>query len=398
MTKRSIQAVIAVGVAGVTAVSLASCTKAPSYSDVVDPVGTFNSFSEPALDVTGWQDRPLKDSAVGVMPGAPITVTAHNGDISQVSVAGPDGAVKGKVSTDGATWTSAAPLDYGAKYTLTAAARGVDGENARKISFTTSSAQNFASATSVTDDGETVGVGQTVAINFDAPVTNKRNAQNAIAVTTDPPVEGAFYWINDSMVRWRPEHFFAPGTKVNVAVKTKGIDLGDGTFGQNNLNTHFTVGRRFVATVDDKSKIIKIWINNKVVRTMPTSMGKDSTPTNTGIYMVAERVPSVIMDSSTYGVPVNSPGGYKEVVYSASRISFSGIYVHSAPWSLGDQGYVDVSNGCLNVSPDNAEWFMNHALRGDIVEVSGTVGPTLPGDDGLGDWNVPWAVWKKGNA
>ncbi|NMO03760.1 L,D-transpeptidase [Gordonia sp. TBRC 11910] len=398
MTKRSIQGLLAVTFAAITVVSLSSCTKSPSYSDAVDAVGSFNTFSQPELDVTGWQDKPLPDSAVGVMPGAPITVKAHNGDISQVSVVGPDGAVKGKVSDDGASWVSSSALDYGAKYTLTAAARGVNGENARKISFSTSSAQNFAAATSVTDDGETVGVGQTVSINFDAPVANKRNAQNAIKVTTNPPVEGAFYWINDSMVRWRPEHFFTPGTKVSVAVRTKGIDLGDGTFGQNNLNTNFTVGRRMVSTVDDKSKIIKVWVNNKVVRTMPTSMGKDSTPTNTGIYMVAERVPSVVMDSSTYGVPVNSPGGYKEVVYYASRISFSGIYVHSAPWSLGDQGVDDVSNGCLNVSPDNAQWFMNHSLRGDVVEVAGTVGPTLPGDDGLGDWNVPWAVWKKGNA
>ncbi|NED67989.1 L,D-transpeptidase, partial [Streptomyces sp. SID10244] len=124
----------------------------------------------------------------------------------------------------------------------------------------------------------------------------------------------------------------------------------------------------------------------------------DSTPTNNGTYIVAEREPSVIMDSSTYGVPVNSPEGYKETVYDATRISFSGIYVHSAPWSLGDQGVDDVSNGCLNVSPENAEWFLNHALRGDIVIAKNTVGPTLPGDDGLGDWNVPWSVWKKGNA
>ena len=128
------------------------------------------------------------------------------------------------------------------------------------------------------------------------------------------------------------------------------------------------------------------------------SMGKDSTPTNNGVYIVAEREPSVIMDSSTYGVPVNSPQGYRETVYDATRISFSGIYVHSAPWSLGDQGVDDVSNGCLNVSPANAEWFLNNALRGDVVTVKNAVGPVLPGTDGLGDWNVPWSVWKKGNA
>ncbi len=104
------------------------------------------------------------------------------------------------------------------------------------------------------------------------------------------------------------------------------------------------------------------------------------------------------MDSSTYGVPVSSPGGYRETVYFDTQMSYSGIYLHAAPWSLGDQGNTNVSNGCLNVSPDNAEWFMNTALRGDIVVVKNTIGPVLPGTDGLGDWNIPWDVWKKGNA
>jgi hypothetical protein len=26
------------------------------------------------------------------------------------------------------------------------------------------------------------------------------------------------------------------------------------------------------------------------------------------------------------------------------------------------------------------------------------VGPTLSGTEGLGDWNIPWAQWKAGNA
>ena len=103
------------------------------------------------------------------------------------------------------------------------------------------------------------------------------------------------------------------------------------------------------------------------------------------------------MDSETFGLS-HSAGGYRTMVDWATQMSYSGIYVHSAPWSLGDQGVDDVSNGCLNVSPANAEWFLNNALRGDVVIAKNTVGEPLPGDDGLGDWNVPWAVWKKGNA
>lgn len=390
--------VMGAALVGLTVAALAGCSTAPEYPDTITDAQSLDSLAQPTISVTGWRDTPMNDKAVGVMPGAPITVTAHDGNLSSVVVSGPDGRVAGKVSSDGARWVSSDPLDFGADYTLTATARGIDGQGARKIGFTTASAGSLADASTVTSDGETVGIGQSVAINFDTPITDKRNAQNAIKVTTDPPVEGAFYWLNDSMVRWRPQHFWKPGTKVHVAVKTKGIDLGDGVFGDNNMSSDFTVGRSFVAVADDKTKQITISVNGKVVKTMPTSMGKDSTPTNNGTYIVAEREPSVIMDSSTYGVPVNSPEGYKETVYDATRISFSGIYVHAAPWSLGDQGVDDVSNGCLNVSTENAEWFLNHSLRGDVVIAKNTVGPPLPGDDGLGDWNVPWSVWKKGNA
>ncbi|WP_053776120.1 Ig-like domain-containing protein [Gordonia sp. NB41Y] len=383
---------------GAAVTVMPGCTASSSYPDTVGDVPALSSLGQPTIDVTGWGNRPVRDDAVGVMPGAPLTVTAHEGGLTSVTVAGPDGPVAGTMSSDGATWTATDGLDFGTHYTLTAAADGVQGTGARKLGFSTASADSTASATSVTDDGETVGVGQPVMINFDQPITDKKNAQQAITVTTDPPVQGAFYWVNDSMVRWRPEHFWKPGTKVSVKVNTKGIDLGDGVYGDNTLNTHFTVGRSFVAAADDKTHMITITVNGKVVKTMPTSMGKDSTPTNNGTYIVAEREPSVIMDSSTYGVPVNSAGGYREVVYDATRISYSGIYVHSAPWSLGDQGVDDVSNGCLNVSPENAEWFLQHAKRGDIVTVKNAVGPTLPGDDGLGDWNVPWSVWSKGNA
>jgi lipoprotein-anchoring transpeptidase ErfK/SrfK len=313
-------------------------------------------------------------------------------------VTGGDGAVTGTMSADGTTWISKGSLGFGEKYTVVADAGGMGGTASSTVGFTTAEPSNLTDAYLLPDNGETVGIGQPVAIQFDEPVPDREAAQNAITVRTDPPVDGAFYWISDTEVRWRPEHFWASGTKVHVDVDTKGIDLGDGLFGDNNLSSDFTIGRAFVATADDTTKTISVSIDGKVVKTMPTSMGKDSTPTNNGIYIVAERVDSVIMDSSTYGVPVNSPEGYKEVVYDASRISYSGIYVHAAPWSLGDQGVDDVSNGCLNVSPENARWFKENSLRGDIVIAENTVGPPLPGDDGLGDWNVLWDVWKQGDA
>jgi lipoprotein-anchoring transpeptidase ErfK/SrfK len=223
-------------------------------------------------------------------------------------------------------------------------------------------------------------------------------AQKAIKITTNPPVEGAFYWLNNREVRWRPAQYWKPGTAVDVAVNTYGVDLGDGLFGQENVTTHFTIGDEVIATADDNTKIVTVRRNGEVIKTMPTSMGKNSTPTDNGVYLVGDRFTHIIMDSSTYGVPANSPNGYRLDVDWATQISYSGIFVHSAPWSVGSQGYTNTSHGCLNVSPSNAVWFYDNTKRGDIVEVLNTVGSTLPGTDGLGDWNIPWEQWKAGNA
>ena len=117
-----------------------------------------------------------------------------------------------------------------------------------------------------------------------------------------------------------------------------------------------------------------------------------------GLVISGDRFANMIMDSSTYGVPVTSAQGYKTPVDWATRMSYSGIFFHSAPWSVGQQGYSNTSHGCLNLSPSNAKWVYDNTKRGDIVVVKNTVGGTLSGTDGLGDWNIPWSVWKTGNA
>jgi hypothetical protein len=65
---------------------------------------------------------------------------------------------------------------------------------------------------------------------------------------------------------------------------------------------------------------------------------------------------------------------------------------------VGAQGYTNTSHGCLNVSPSNAIWFYNNSKRGDVVQVINTLGTTLAGNEGLGDWNIPWDQWRAGDA
>jgi lipoprotein-anchoring transpeptidase ErfK/SrfK len=357
--------------------------KASPYSDLLVPKLTAS----------------VTDGAVGVAVGAPVTVSAEDGVLAGVTLVNENGrSVNGQLSSDGVRWSTTEPLGFNRRYTLTAKARGLGGVTSRQMTFETQSPQDLTMPYVLPLDGEVVGVGEPVAIRFDEDIENRAAAEKAIVIKADPPVEGAFYWLNNREVRWRPKEFWKPGTAVSVAVNTYGVKLGDGLFGEDNVNTHFTIGDEVIVTVDDNTKTLTVHVNDEAVKTMPVSMGKDSTPTANGTYIVGERYKHIIMDSSTYGVPVNSPNGYRTDVDWATQISYSGVFVHAAPWSVGAQGHSNTSHGCINVNTSNAMWFYDHVKRGDVVQISNTAGPTLSGTEGLGDWNIPWEQWHAGNA
>lgn len=386
----------ALAAASAVVLTLSACSSnasAPSPQVVADKGDPFSDLLVPGLRSS------VSDGAVGVPVDSPVTVTADDGVLGAVTMVNEEGnPVDGQLSPDGLTWATAEPLGYNKEYTLTAEARGLGGVEHNSMTFQTASPENLTMPYVMPNDGEVVGIGQPIAIRFDEDIPNRLAAQKAVIVRTNPPVEGAFYWLNNREVRWRPAEYWKPGTTVEVAVNTYGVDLGDGLFGQEDITTRFTIGDVVIATADDNTKTLTVRRNGEVVRTMPLSMGKDSTPTDNGAYIIGDRYSHLIMDSSTYGVPVNSPEGYRLEVDWATQMSYSGIYVHSAPWSVGSQGSTNVSHGCLNVSPANAIWFYDNTKRGDIVEVVNTVGSTLSGTDGLGDWNIPWEQWRAGNA
>jgi lipoprotein-anchoring transpeptidase ErfK/SrfK len=389
---------VLVAIAVVSAAALAACTSttpapAPQPQVITDKADPYSDLLVPRLQSS------VTDGAVGVPVDSPVTVSAGDGVLGAVTMINEDGdPVAGQLSPDGLTWSTAEQLGYNKQYTLSAEALGLGGVARNRMTFETQSPENLTMPYVMPNDGEVVGIGQPIAIRFDEDIPNRLAAQKAITVRADPPVEGAFYWLNNREVRWRPAQYWKPGTRVAVAVNTYGVDLGDGLFGQENVTTRFSIGDEVIATADDNTKTMTVRRNGEVIKTMPISMGKDSTPTDNGAYIIGDRYSHLIMDSSTYGVPVNSPNGYRLEVDWATQMSYSGIYVHSAPWSVGSQGRTNVSHGCLNVSPSNAVWFYDNTKRGDIVEVVNTVGPTLPGTDGLGDWNIPWEQWRTGNA
>ncbi|MEO3757900.1 Ig-like domain-containing protein [Mycobacterium sp. B14F4] len=392
---RSRRAVTALAVL-FAALLLAGCggaAEAPPPAVISDKGTPYGDLLVPDLRAS------VTDGEIDVAVQTPVTVSAGGGVLGTVKLLNEAGKpVDGRLSPDGVTWTSAEPLGYNKQYTLRAEALGLGGATRNSMTFETQSPENLTMPYVLPNDGEVVGVGQPIAIRFDEAIPDRLAAQRAITVKTTPEVEGAFYWLNNREVRWRPAQYWKPGTTVEVQVKAYGVDFGGGLFGQDDASTRFTVGDEVVATADDATKTLTVRRNGEVVSTMPISMGKDRTPTNNGVYIIGDRYPFLVMDSSTYGVPVNSADGYRTEVNWATQMSYSGIYVHSAPWSVGSQGSTNVSHGCINVSPSNARWFFDNTKRGDIVEVVNTVGSTLPGTDGLGDWNIPWEQWRAGNA
>jgi lipoprotein-anchoring transpeptidase ErfK/SrfK len=223
-------------------------------------------------------------------------------------------------------------------------------------------------------NGSTVGVAQPIIINFPGRVDDAGAAIGAVHVSSVPPVPGKFYWMTPTQLRWRPISFWPAHTAVT-------IDAG-GTV------SSFHTGDTLVATADDATHQLTVTRNGTVEKTIPMSMGMTSGnhQTPNGTYYVQEKMPSVVMDSSTYGVPVNSTYGYKVTVELAVRFDNVGDFVHSAPWSVDDQGKRDVSHGCINISPSNAKWFFDNFGAGDPIIVKNSSGGDYKKNDGSSDW------------
>ncbi|HTF46489.1 MAG TPA: Ig-like domain-containing protein, partial [Pseudonocardia sp.] len=243
-----------------------------------------------------------------------------------------------------------------------------------------------------------VGVGQPLVVKFDHPVSDKASAERALKVTTSPEQSGSWYWISPSEVHYRAATYWKSGTTILLNANMFGVDLGKGTFGQTNRSETIHVHDSWLAKADGKSETMQIFHNGSLVNTMPISLGSPGHPSHSGPHVISDKQPSIIMDSCTYGVCQGDPGYYKEKVDLDERISNDGEFVHAAPWSVGQQGSDNVSHGCVNLSPTNAQWFFDHFNVGDVVEITNSGGPTLPVYDTYGDWAVSWDQWQNGSA
>jgi lipoprotein-anchoring transpeptidase ErfK/SrfK len=350
-----------------------------------------------------------------VDPLAQVSVTAAAGILTDVTMVNDAGKpIDGIMTPDGTSWKPAVPLGYGRTYTITAASRGTRGVTSTLVSrFATLTPGNQTKVSLNTTsgaglrEGGVYGVGIVVVAHFDEPIVDRGAAERRLSVTTSPALQGSWYWVDDQNVHWRPQGYYPSGAKVNVSANIYGAPLGGGLYGQEDTRVSFSIGDSHVSVADDTTKQVSVFDNGALVRTMPTSMGMGGTQqiggrtlsfwTPPGVYTVLDKGNPVIMDSSTFGLPINSRLGYRESISYATRISIDGIYLHELDATVWAQGHTDTSHGCLNLNADNAIWFYNFSQPGDVVEIRNTGGLALQIAQN-GDWTVPWDQWRRGSA
>jgi lipoprotein-anchoring transpeptidase ErfK/SrfK len=326
----------------------------------------------------------------------PLLVGVQDGRVESVRVTDAQGRLVDGEIADG-RWSSTDPLVPDATYFVTALVED-DGERIRTLTLTTRTTKPTKTLKAVLSPGtdREVGVGLPAIVNLNRSVKGSADRKAVVArltIETQPAVSGAWRWMNDKELHYRGPSYWAKGTKIHVHTDFTGLHLSDGTWGSGVRDTRFHVGRAVVATVDVAKKTMDVKVDGKLVRTVKVSTGRDKYPTKGGVHLVLEKTKLKIMDSATVGIPRNAPDGYYEKVPNSVRISYGGAFVHSASWSVRDQGVRNVSHGCVNVSPADAAWFYDLVKRGDVVDIINAKAPPLLYDPGMSDWNIPFSQW-----
>jgi lipoprotein-anchoring transpeptidase ErfK/SrfK len=329
--------------------------------------------------------------ATDVNPTAPVRVSVSHGVLDAVSLTNPQGKeVAGRFSSDKLSWTTTEPLGYAKTYTWSGTATGIDHlRRAVTGSFQTVVPQRLIGGRLNVADNATYGIAMPIALTFSSKVIDRAAVQNALSVHTSVPTEGSWAWLDDTTVHWRPKAYFPPDTRVSVTAKLYGLAMGGGAFGRDDIASTFTIGRSYVLRGDTRTHRLVVYSNGIQVADYPASYGLDSDPgrtTHNGTHVVMSKSPVFYMSNPRYH--------YKNVEARwAVRMSDNGEFIHSAPWSVADQGRTNVSHGCINLSPANAQAVFNRVLPGDPVEIIGSSRQLGPRDGDYYDWTISWAAW-----
>ena len=393
-------------VTATTAVLLLGATLAACSSD--DPSEQAQSGPGQATASQAAQEDPVEvtsnvDGKRAVPVDTHVRLTAHNGTLQKVVVKSGKGVeLPGGITPDDTRWEADGRLEPGTTYVVKGVTKSPSGTTARtRTSFTTENLpldrQTYASVAPL--NGETVGVGMPVIVTFDVPVTDKKSIEKHMKVTNSSNQPGAWHWLSDTEVHWRPKQYWKAGTDVTVDVDVNSVPAGNGVYGQESRTVKFHVGDAIVSKVNAQTHQMQTFINGKLAKTTPITTGKPGFTTRSGVKVIIEKFRSKRMRSETVGISDRNSEDYYDLdnVEYAMRVTYSGEFLHAAPWSVGSQGHDNVSHGCTGMSTSDARWLYNISKRGDVVEYTGTDRPmTLT--NGYGDWNETFAQYKQGSA
>ncbi|MEU5753252.1 Ig-like domain-containing protein [Streptomyces sp. NPDC047853] len=394
---------VAVAALVVGALALTACGGSASAEDKKDGKGGADSAKTSVAEVV----ISAKDGSTGASINA-TGVKVSDGRLTDVrmTVAETGAAVPGAVSADGGSWKPKEQLERGTKYRITAQAKDANGRTAAADSvFTTVSSANSFIGSYTPDGGTTVGVGMPVSFTFDKAISDRKNVQSHITVTSSSGQEVVGHWFGDQRLDFRPEEYWKAGSKVTMKIDLDGVEGANGIHGVQRKTVTFTVGRAQVSTVDADTQTMTVVRDGKTLKSVPISAGSAENPTYNGQMVISEKSERTHMDGSTVGF-----GGEYDIpdVPHAMRLSQSGTFVHGNYWydrgnpPFGVQG---TSHGCVGLrdaqggqGATDGKWFYDNSLIGDVVTVKNSPDGAIAPDNGLNGWNMAWGEWVDGSA
>jgi lipoprotein-anchoring transpeptidase ErfK/SrfK len=362
---------------GIVSLFVAACTSShgSTAAGLAGAAGT--PSASPAAQVTITPANGTKNAK----PSRGISILATLGKITNVTVTTGHQEVGGVLATDQKSWHTNWSLHTGARYKVSVTAINAD----NKATTTTSSFRTLAagatfSASTIVGLQQTYGVGMPITILFSSPVTRKAAVEKAIQIKTSKPVVGTWIWDSDESVSFRPQVYWPQHTRVSFDAHFNGLAISPGVYGTSNLSQSFRIGNSLIGVTSTLTHKTRIYWKGKLFATWPDSSGMPGRDTADGTYLTIEKGNPVLM----------SGPGYKNLpVFWSVRFTWSGNYYHSAPWSVGEQGFVNVSHGCVNLSPANAQWYYERANPGDPITIIGSPAAGVQGD-GYTQWFYTW--------
>jgi lipoprotein-anchoring transpeptidase ErfK/SrfK len=248
-------------------------------------------------------------------------------------------------------------------------------------------------------DGQSYGVGMPIIAYFSLPVTDASVFDKATEVTVNgKPVHGAWYWERSSQTsqaleaHYRLATYWPAHSKIRLRLPIKGLWAGPGLVFDDNLSLTMRTGAAHIVKIDGKPGVDTMWVysDGRLVKTIKVSLGAAQTPTYLGTALVISKSNPQLMQSAP-GEPYYSI----EVPWSV-RVTYDGEFIHDAYWN-SQIGQVNLSHGCTNLTPADAQWYYTWSQIGDPVTWTNTgTNQVLPVWDGYGDWNLPFRVYARG--